>query len=92
MTTVADPPLTAWERLLARPDRELSAEDARYLLRLDFSPADHARVADLGVKASAGTLTATEATELDDYIAVGHKLARLQILARRTLRQATAGD
>ncbi len=92
ITVVAERPLTAWEKLLARPDRELSEEDASYLLRLDFSPADHARMTELGEKVSTGILSPAELQELDDFILVGHQLARLQALARRSLRRAARDE
>jgi hypothetical protein len=91
MTPVADRPLTIWERVLAPDEGAMSADDARYLLRLDFSPADHARMAELGGRAAERPLAPDEAAELDDYLRVGHQLARLQSAARRALRQA-GGD
>ena len=91
-SAVTERPLSAWERLLSPPDTEMSVEDARYILRRNFPPADHARMAVLGEKASAGTLTPAETEELDEFIHVGLQLTRLQALARIALRRHAAGE
>ena len=84
-------PLTIWERILTPTEGDIPPETACYLLRLDFTPADHARMDELGEKARAGTLTPAEQAELEDYVRVGHHLALLQSRARVALRRlATA--
>jgi hypothetical protein len=87
----ANTPLAIWERILT-PDPAMPPETACYLLRLDFTPADHARMEDLSGKAEAGTLTPAEQAELDDYVRVGHQLALLQSKARVALRQLAAAN
>jgi hypothetical protein len=86
---VANTPLAIWERVLLAAG-DLTPDDARYLLRLDFSPADHARMEELNAGAAAGTLTPAERDELADYVRVGHHLARLQSAARVAVRGTTA--
>ena len=90
---VANTPLAIWERVLVANDRGISPDAARYLVQLDFTPADHARMAELSDGAVAGTLTPAEQAELADYVRVGHQLARLQSRARVALRAvAPAGN
>jgi hypothetical protein len=69
------------------PDKPtLSAETARDLLALDFTPADKDRMRDLSAKARAGTLTPAEQAAIDNYERVGHLLNVLQSKARRSLK------
>jgi hypothetical protein len=83
----ANTPLAIWERVLSPADGGMTAETARYVLQLDFSPADHARMDDLNAQAQLGALSPAEREELDGYVRVGHKLALLQSQARAALRQ-----
>jgi hypothetical protein len=48
-------------------DGPLSPTQARALLKLQFSPADRARMRQLSAKARAGTLTAAEEGDTDAY-------------------------
>jgi hypothetical protein len=77
-------------RILGRvisPDAgEMPPDVARYLLSLDFTPADHERIADLSARAQEGTLSPDEVAELDGYLRVNDLLAILQSKARRSLR------
>jgi hypothetical protein len=86
----ADIPLDLWERVLIPADAALAPEAARYFLTLDFTPADHARMADLSDRAAEGTLTPAEREELAGYVRVGHRLALLQSKARVALRTPPA--
>ena len=74
-------------RRIVNPDQPyLSKDAAREFLRLGFSPADRQRMDQLAEKNRAGTLTPTEAKELDSFIRVGQTLGILQSKARRSLR------
>ena len=64
---------------------DLSAELARHILSLDFPAADQARYAELAARAQAGTLSAEERAELDDFLNVGDFLTILQSKARASL-------
>jgi hypothetical protein len=79
---------TIFERVIDPSDGTMPPEAARYILSLDFPPADHARMDELSVRAQEGRLTADEETELDDYLHVGHVMALMQSKARRSLRLA----
>jgi hypothetical protein len=76
------------ERLIEPANDDLTTEVAEYLLRLDFPRKDHQRLQRLSAKASAGTLTAKERAELDEYLRVADLLALLQSKARRALQSA----
>jgi hypothetical protein len=72
---------------IIRPDEGgLSPELAQYLLTLDFTPEQHARYATLSGKAEAGTLTDSEAAEIDEYLATNALLTVLQSKARLSLK------
>lgn len=77
------------ERLIEPQHGGFSPEHARYVLSLDLSPADHARYAELSVKAQNGTLTAAEQGALDDLLAVNALLMILQSKARVSLKRHT---
>src|SRR5438046_1136429 len=74
------------ERLINPDNDDLSVDAARSILRLDFSPPDHERVDQSSAKASAGTLTDDERTELNEYIRVADLLAVQQSKARQSLK------
>lgn len=59
---------------------------ARYVLDLDFPPADHERIAALSARAQEGALSPDEQEELDGYLRVNDLLAILQSKARQSLR------
>ena len=59
---------------------------ARYLLSLDFRAADVDRMNVLAQKASEGTLTESECSELESYRHVGHLVALMQSKARTSLK------
>jgi hypothetical protein len=60
---------------------------ARYVLTLDFPPADHQRIAELSAKAQAGALTDEEQAELDAYLRVNNFLMIVRSKARMSLKQ-----
>jgi hypothetical protein len=71
------------------PERaDLAPELARYVLQLDFRPADHERMEELAARATAGSLTADEQVEVENYRHVGHLLALMQSKARLSLKKA----
>lgn len=72
-------------RLVNADDETLPKELAEYILKLNFSPIDHARVELLSEKAQAGSLTEREGVDLDNLIHMGSWLAVLQIKARQSL-------
>jgi hypothetical protein len=80
-----------WDRLLEPGKPTLSPEAARFLLTLDFPPADKDRMHDLAAKARAGTLSRAEQEEVDVYGRVGSVLSIMKSKARRSLKEASAG-
>jgi hypothetical protein len=76
------------DRLLAAGRKDLPAEAARYLLDIDFGPADRDRMNELAAKAQEGKLSQEEAAEVENYRHVSHLLALLQSKARKTLGRA----
>ena len=77
------------DRVILPEQADLPGEAARYLLALDFSPADRERMNTLAAKASEGALSPDETSEIDSYRHVGHLLALMQSKARRSLRQTS---
>jgi hypothetical protein len=69
-----------------RPERgDLPPETARWLLGVDFDPADRERIAVLYEKAREGALSETEEAELEDYGDVGRLLEMLRAKAQVSL-------
>ena len=64
----------------------LSKQVARHVLKLEFSDDDRERMRELARVNQAGTLTAQEQRELDNYIKVGDVLAILKSKARKLLK------
>ncbi|HUF61767.1 MAG TPA: hypothetical protein VMN36_06805 [Verrucomicrobiales bacterium] len=77
-----------WKRAIKPESGDLAPEEARAILRLDLSPADLDRADELAAQARAGTLTAEQERELDDYLAVGSALDFLKSKARVSLKRA----
>jgi len=69
------------------PD-DLPPETAREILSLRFGDEDQARMRELSLKAQAGTLTASEQIEIDNYERVGYSLGILWSKARLSLKRA----
>jgi hypothetical protein len=59
---------------------------ARELVKLEFSEEDHARMHELAVKNSAGTITPAEFAELGYFVDVTNLLTSLQSRARMALK------
>ena len=74
-------------RLIQPNGGDLPPEAARSILTLEFSEFDHARMAELSVKAQAGALSADEREELGEYLRAGDMLAILKLKARRSLER-----
>ncbi len=74
-------------RLFLNGKRELTAQRARYLLELEFSDDDKARMNDLAVKNQNGLLSKSEGEELLAYAKAGCLLGMLHSRAQRKLRK-----
>ena len=68
-------------------EKDLPAEFATYLLKLDFPPEDHARYELLSKKAQQGQLTDSERADLEDLLIANDVLTILQSKARASLRR-----
>ena len=79
-----------WLRIL-HPDGKLSPRAARAILGLSFPRNDISRVHELAAKARAGTLTAEEDTEMDNFERVGSILSTLKSKARQVLKHTRRG-
>ncbi|HUG68816.1 MAG TPA: hypothetical protein VMM76_13800 [Pirellulaceae bacterium] len=66
----------------------MTPEVAETLLSIKFSSSDVARMHELLDKGNTGTITADEREEADSYERIGHLVAMLQSLARRTLKKS----
>ena len=78
-----------WQRTIEGKKSRFDPAAARALLQLKFSRVDLRRADDLANKARAGTLSAAEERELEDYRAVGTALEFLKSKARLTLKRFT---
>lgn len=89
-TAVASNESVILSRVL-RPERgDLPQETARWLLGVDFDPADRERITALYEKAREGALSETEDAELEDYGDVGRMLEMLRAKARASLARTAA--
>jgi hypothetical protein len=75
-------------RILEPDLASLDAAAARAILDLDFKEADKHRMRLLLAKAKAGTLTADEEIEVNNYERVGHMLSLMKSKARRSLKSS----
>ena len=75
-----------WARLIQMPKEPISPEVARYLLSIEFSEGDHARMQELMDKSNEGTLTPDEDSELDSYVNIANVLSVMHSRARVALR------
>ena len=87
MTTTA---VNLFVRLWDSPTAKLTPTLARHILRLGFSDEDNARMRELLRRNSAGTITAEERVELDDFSKVGDLLGIIQSKARKVLKAKTS--
>jgi len=72
-------------RLIQTKRDDLSREAAEYLLSLEFDERDVLRMNELSEMARSGSLSSSEAAELDSYIHVSNLLAVIRAKARRSL-------
>ena len=75
------------ERMIDPDHGDFTPDVAKYFLSFDFTLEQHARCDALFEKAAAGTLSETEARELDELIAANALLTVLQSKARLSIRQ-----
>ena len=86
-TTTIDHGAEILLRAIKPTEGNLSIEAARSILDFRLSPNDWERVNELAAKARAGTLSAEERTELDEYERVTCLLELMQSKARLSLKQ-----
>jgi hypothetical protein len=68
----------------------MTPEVAKSLLEIKFSPRDVARMHELLEKGNEGTIADEEREEANSYERIGHLVAMLQSLARRTLKTSNS--
>lgn len=81
-----------FERVVEPDQATLDAAAARAFLDFDFRQADKDRMRELLAKAKAGTLTADEETEIDNYERVGDMLSLIKSKARRSIKAGQGKD
>jgi hypothetical protein len=81
MITEAD----IFSRVIDPSNPTLTPEAAKGILQLNYSEADHARMAELARKSNEGSLTPDEQRELESYVFVGDVLAMIKSKARLSL-------
>ena len=79
-------------RLIQAERHDLPPELAQHILKTGFPADDRDRMNDLATKARAGSLTAEEERELQNYNLVGDLLALWQSKARRSLNRSKAAS
>lgn len=79
-------------RLIQFGQEELSRGAAEYLLSLQFSDRDIARMNELSELAREGELTNEQQSELDSYLHVGNLIAIMQSKGRRALRRSSGNQ
>jgi hypothetical protein len=77
--------ITILARVLGNEEGQLPPDVARYILTLDFSERDKARMHDLAVRNQDGALAPAEKEEMFAYTKAGSLLGILQSKARRVL-------
>jgi hypothetical protein len=77
--------VTILARILGKEGGRLPAATARYVLSLEFSDRDKARMHDLAIRNQNGTLSPAEKDELVAFAKAGSLLSILKSRARRTL-------
>jgi hypothetical protein len=84
VATVTD--VEIFSRVFEPAEFNMSGEAAKEILKLDFARQDSARMNALAEKARQGNLSASEDSELESYIRVGHFLSIMQSKARQALK------
>ncbi|HQR43647.1 MAG TPA: hypothetical protein PLX97_13220 [Gemmatales bacterium] len=80
---------TILSRVITR-ETTMSPSVAKELLQWGFTAEDQHRMAELAAKARAGTLTAEEQVEIDEYEQVSSLLGLVKSKARRSLQQVSS--
>ena len=75
-------------RTIMPEEGNFPVEAAHAILRFRLAPADWERVNELAAKGRAGTLTAEERAELDEYERITYLLELMQSKARLSLKRA----
>src|SRR5689334_7167342 len=81
-----------WARLIQTPKAPVSPDAARYLLSIDFSETDQARMQELMDRSNDGILTAEEEAEFDSYLHIANLLTLMHSQARLALRKTRSSD
>ena len=71
-----------WARLIQAQKVPISPEAAHYLLSINFSETDHARMQELMDKSNEGALTSDETAGLDGYVNISNVLSVVHSRAR----------
>jgi hypothetical protein len=77
-----------WARLIQAPKVPIAPEAADYLLSIDFSEADHARMQELMDKSNEDSLEADDKAELDGYVSIANVLSVMHSQARLALKKS----
>ncbi|MFI5386242.1 MAG: hypothetical protein ACHQ50_08990 [Fimbriimonadales bacterium] len=85
-THIGENEVTILARILGNGDGQLPREMARYIVDLDFSDRDKARMHDLAVRNQDDALAPGEKQELVAFAKAGTLLSILQSKARRALK------
>jgi hypothetical protein len=88
----ADPELAIWERVFVPDPRQLSTEQACYLLGVRFPQADLDRINELSAKTGTGALTLAERVELERYVHIGQLLSILKAKVLGKLKKTTSSS
>ncbi len=75
-----------WERVI-HPNGELTPQNARAILEIDFTDEDRERMHELAIKNQRGKLSPEEEADIDNFCRVGNLLSILHSKARRVLKQ-----
>ena len=81
-----------WARLIEPKKPTLSLQAARSILEFSFSEQDKARMNELAARARAGTLSAPEQEEVENYSHVGSVLGFLKSKARVSLSRKSRSN
>ena len=79
-----------WMRII-HPNQALTPRVARAILRLSFPESDRIRMHELSAKARAGSLTADEDSEMDNFERVGSILSILKSKAGQVMNRSNRG-
>ena len=78
---------TILDRALGSQSSAMNADAARYFLAIRLDPTDEVRANELAAKSRAGSLTAEEQGEMDEYRRTGRVIEMFRIRAQAALNQ-----